>query len=130
MVTATPFLMFEGKAEEALTFYCAMVPGSRILSIERYGPGEAGPEGSVRVARAAIAGLEVMASDSYVRHAFTFTPSLSLFVNCTSEDEQSRIVEGLGDGGGMLMPLDNYGFSRRFAWLNDRFGVSWQINLP
>lgn len=82
------------------------------------------------MARAEIAGLEVMLSDSYVQHAFTFTPSLSLFVTCTSEDEQSRIVKELGEGGGMLMPLDNYGFSRRFAWLNDRFGVSWQINLP
>lgn len=130
MVTAAPFLMFEGKAEEALTLYCRIVPASRILDMDRYGAGEAGPEGSVRLARAEIAGLEVLASDSYVSHAFTFTPSISLFVTCASEDEQSRIVRELGEGGAMLMPLDNYGFSRRFAWLNDRFGVSWQINLP
>ncbi|WP_379065875.1 VOC family protein [Mesorhizobium sp. UC22_110] len=130
MVTAAPFLMFEGKAEEALNLYCAIVPASRILAIDRYDVGEAGPKGSVRLARAEIAGLEVLASDSHVHHAFTFTPSISLFVTCTSEDEQSRIVQNLGEGGGMLMPLDNYGFSRRFAWLNDRFGVSWQINLP
>lgn len=130
MATAAPFLMFEGKAEEALTLYCKTVPASRILDVDRYGAGEAGPEGSVKLARAEIAGLKVLASDSYVHHAFTFTPSISLFVTCTSEDEQSRIVQELGEGGGTLMPLDNYGFSRRFAWLNDRFGVSWQINLP
>jgi predicted 3-demethylubiquinone-9 3-methyltransferase (glyoxalase superfamily) len=130
MRSVTPFLMFEGKAEEALTFYCETIPDSRIISIERYGPGEAGPEGTVKMARISIGGLEVMGYDSYVRHAFTFTPSFSLFVDCSSEDEQARIVEALGRDGGMLMPLDDYGFSRRFAWLNDRFGVSWQINLP
>lgn len=130
MATAAPFLMFEGKAEEALTFYCKTIPESRVVDVDRYGVGEAGPQGSIKLARAEIAGLEVMFSDSHVKHAFTFTPSVSLFVTCTSETEQSRIVQELGEGGKMLMPLDNYGFSRRFAWLNDRFGVSWQINLP
>ncbi|HEV2506330.1 MAG TPA: VOC family protein [Mesorhizobium sp.] len=130
MATAAPFLMFQGRAEEALTFYCKTIPGSRIVEVDRYGAGQPGPEGSIKLARAEIAGLEVLASDSYVKHAFTFTPSVSLFVICTSEEEQAQIVEALGEGGGMLMPLDNYGFSRRFAWLNDRFGVSWQINLP
>lgn len=130
MATATPFLMFEGRAEEALTFYCATVPHSRIVDLQRYGTEGPGKEGSVSMARAVIADLEVMATDSPVHHAFTFTPSLSLFVDCTSEAEQERLVATLGDGGGTLMPLDNYGFSRRFAWVNDRFGVSWQINLP
>jgi predicted 3-demethylubiquinone-9 3-methyltransferase (glyoxalase superfamily) len=130
MTTATPFLMFEGKTEEALTLYCATVPGSRIIDLQRYGAEGPGKEGSVSMARATIAGLEVMAFDSPVHHAFTFTPSISLYVNCTSEAEQERLVTTLGDGGGTLMPLDDYGFSRRFAWVNDRFGVSWQINLP
>ncbi len=76
-----------------------------------------------------LGGLTVMCSDSWVKHAFTFTPSVSLFVNCPTEDELDRVVAALGDGGEMLMPLDNYGFSRKFAWLNDRFGVSWQLNL-
>jgi predicted 3-demethylubiquinone-9 3-methyltransferase (glyoxalase superfamily) len=130
MRSVKPFLMFEGKAEEALTFYCETIPDSRIILIERYGPGEQGPEGTVKMARASIGGLEVMGSDSYVHHAFTFTPSLSLFIDCASEDEQARIVDVLGKDGEMLMPLGDYGFSRRFAWLNDRFGVSWQVNLP
>jgi predicted 3-demethylubiquinone-9 3-methyltransferase (glyoxalase superfamily) len=127
--TVTPFLMFEGKAEEAMTLYVATIPGSRILDVRRYGPEGPGPEGSVITASFSLGGLTVMCSDSYVKHAFTFTPSVSLFVTCETEEELDRIIATLGEGGEMLMPPDNYGFSRKFAWLNDRFGVSWQINL-
>ena len=64
-----------------------------------------------------------------MKHAFTFTPSISLFVECESEAEMDATFSRLSDGGGVLMPLDNYGFSTRFGWLTDRFGVSWQLNL-
>jgi predicted 3-demethylubiquinone-9 3-methyltransferase (glyoxalase superfamily) len=127
--SARPFLMFEGKAEEALDFYVSVVPDSQIISIDRYGEGEPGPEGTVKLGRASIAGLTVMFSDSYVKHAFTFTPSISLFVTCRSEDEIERLSATLAKGGAELMPLASYGFSRKFAWVNDRFGVSWQLNL-
>lgn len=70
-----------------------------------------------------------MATDSWVKHAFSFTPAVSLFVECESESEIDRLNAALGEGGSSLMPIDNYGFSRRFAWVNDRFGVSWQLNL-
>ena len=129
MTKVTPFLMFEGKAEEAMALYCETIPGSGILDITRYGAGEDGPQGTLKLARASIAGLEVMVFNSSVHHAFTFTPSLSLYVDCSSEEELNRIVDVLAKDGGFLMPPDNYGFSRRFAWLNDRFGVSWQVNL-
>lgn len=129
MTTAAPFLMFEGRAEEALTFYAATIPDSRIEHVDRYGAGEPGPEGSVRMARAVVAGLPVLASDSYVHHAFTFTPSVSFMVDCADEAEIERLAAALGAGGATLMPLGNYGFSRMFAWVNDRFGVSWQVNL-
>ena len=125
-----PFLMFEGKAEEALSFYVSLIPDSAVTSIARYGPEGPGPEGSVMVASATIGGTTVMASDSYVKHAFGFTPSLSLFVTCSDDAEIERLSTALAEGGGVLMPLDNYGFSRRFAWVNDRVGVSWQLNLP
>ena len=125
----TPFLMFQGRAEEALNFYCQIIPDSRIIELQRYGPEGPGKEGSVKMARTSIGGLEVMGIDSPVEHAFTFTPSFSLFVTCRSEQEFEAIVAAIGEGGGVLMPPDNYGFSRRFAWLNDRFGVSWQLNL-
>ena len=64
-----------------------------------------------------------------MKHAFSFTPAFSLLVECTSDDEISRLCAALVDGGGALMPLGEYGFSRKFAWVNDRFGVSWQLNL-
>ncbi len=76
-----------------------------------------------------LAGQPVMCIDSPAKHNFTFTPALSLFVDCESEQELTRIYPELLEGGSALMPLDNYGFSRKFAWVNDRFGVSWQLNL-
>ncbi|OHV67814.1 hypothetical protein LCM4577_24995 [Mesorhizobium sp. LCM 4577] len=122
--------MFEGRAEEAVTLYCGTIPDSSVLEMTRYGAGEDGPEGTVKLARASICGVEVTLFNSPVHHAFTFTPSFSFFVDCSSEEELERIVSVLSKDGGFLMPAGNYGFSRRFAWLNDRFGVSWQINLP
>jgi predicted 3-demethylubiquinone-9 3-methyltransferase (glyoxalase superfamily) len=121
--------MFEGRAEEALAFYAATIPGSRIEHVDRYGAGEPGPEGSVRMARAVVAGMPLRASDSFVHHAFTFTPSTSFMLDCADEAELDRLAAALGEGGGVLMPPGDYGFSRKFAWVNDRFGVSWQVNL-
>lgn len=127
--TVRPFLMFEGRAEEAMNFYVSLIPGSKITSVARYGPGQPGPEGSVVVATFTVAGQTVMCSDSFVKHGFTFTPATSLFVECESEEEVARLAAALSEGGAELMPLGNYGFSRQFAWVNDRFGVSWQLNL-
>ena len=128
--TIRPFLMFQdGRAEAAMTFYVSLFPDSEILDIDRYGSTGPGPEGSVIRARFRIGGQEVYCSDSFVKHAFGFTPSSSLFVDCASDDEIARLAAALADGGAELMPLGDYGFSRRFAWVNDRFGVSWQLNL-
>ena len=76
-----------------------------------------------------IKDLTIMCTDSAIKHGFTFTPSVSLFVDCDSEDEIDRLNSSLSDGGNTFMPLANYGFSRKFAWVSDRFGVSWQLNL-
>ena len=67
--------------------------------------------------------------DSAAPHAFTFTPAMSLFVECESEEEIRRLYSALSNAGQVLMPLDDYGFSKQFGWVNDRFGVSWQLNL-
>lgn len=61
---------------------------------------------------------------------FTFTPSMSIFVDCENEAESNQAFQQLSEGGKVLMPLDNYGFSKKFGWVSDRFGVSWQLNLP
>lgn len=127
-VSVQPFLMFEGRAEEAMQAYVSLIPGSEILDVQRYGPGGPGKEGTVVRARFSIAGQVVQCIDSFVPHAFTFTPAFSFFVECESEAQLESLWAALSEGGHALMPLDNYGFSRRFGWCNDRFGVSWQLN--
>jgi predicted 3-demethylubiquinone-9 3-methyltransferase (glyoxalase superfamily) len=123
-------LMFEGVAEEAMNFYVSPFAGSEIKQVDRYGPGEPGAEGTVKTATFRLAGQEFLCIDSPVKHAFTFTPSISLFVDCESEAELERVFTQLSAGGQVLMPVANYGFSTKFGWTNDRFGVSWQLNLP
>jgi predicted 3-demethylubiquinone-9 3-methyltransferase (glyoxalase superfamily) len=126
----TPFLMFEGQAEAALDFYVALMPGAAVKRLERYGRGEPGAEGQVRQAFFSLGGQDFICIDSPVHHAFSFTPSISLFVDCADEAEIERLYAAFSDGGEVRMPLDNYGFSLRFAWVDDRYGVSWQLNLP
>ena len=130
MTSMTPFLMFQGgKAEAALAFYVDQVPGSRIDSIERFGAEGPGPEGTVLRAYVSIAGQAVMAHDSFITHGFDFTPSFSFFLECADEAEFDRLFSVLSEGGAVLMPPANYGWSTKFGWLSDRFGVSWQLNL-
>ena len=128
-VSVQPFLMFEGQAEEAMRTYVSLIPGSEVLDVQRYGPGGPGKEGTVLRARFSIGGQVVQCIDSFVHHEFTFTPSFSFFVECESEAQVESLWAALSEGGKALMALDNYGFSRRFGWCNDRFGVSWQLNL-
>jgi len=130
MTTAKPFLMFQGgTAQAALDLYFATFPDSRIVKVERYAAGEPGAAGTIKVAAFTLCGREFMCSDSPIKHGFTFTPSSSTFVDFDSLAELERVYAALMDGGQALMPLDNYGFSMRFGWLNDRFGVSWQLNF-
>ena len=105
--------------------------GLGITSIVRYGANEAGgDEGTVMQATFVLKGQEFMCIDSNIEHQFTFTPSFSIFVTCETEEEIDRLYEQLMEGGQALMPIGDYGFSKKFSWLNDKFGVSWQLNLP
>lgn len=130
MKKATPFLMFQhGKAQAALDFYAEHVPESGIDSVERFGPDGPGPEGTILRAHATIAGQGVMIHDSFITHGFDFTPSWSFFLDCDDDAEFDRLFAILSEEGGVLMPPGDYGWSRKFGWLNDRFGISWQLDL-
>ena len=130
MTTARPFLMFQGGvAQAALDLYFSTFPDSRMVRVERYGPGEPGPVGTIKVATFTLCGREFMCSDSPVPHQFSFTPSSSTFVDFDTVEDLDRAFHILADGGQVMMPPDNYGFSKRFGWLADRFGVSWQLNV-
>ncbi|KQU63175.1 3-demethylubiquinone-9 3-methyltransferase [Bacillus sp. Leaf406] len=130
MKKATPFLMFQNAdAEEAMRFYTSIIEDSEITSINRYGAEGPGEEGTVMTATFTIKGQEFMCIDSHIKHGFTFTPAFSIFLDCSSEEEIDSLYEKLLDGGSALMPLGNYGFSQKFGWVNDCFGVSWQMTL-
>jgi predicted 3-demethylubiquinone-9 3-methyltransferase (glyoxalase superfamily) len=126
--TVLPFLMFQGDGAQALDFYLSVFDDARVEHIDRYGEGENGPAGSIKLARFSIGKQTVLCTDSPVKHAFSFTPSFSFFVECESEEEVRRLSETLKAGGAELMPVGNYGFSMLFAWVSDRFDVSWQLN--
>lgn len=112
-----------------MTFYVSLFARSSIDTVVRYRAGEMGAEGSIKRADFTLAGQKVICIDSPANHAFTFTPSVSLFVTCESEAELDRVFAELSTNGSVLMPPGNYGFSSKFTWVNDRFGVSWQLNL-
>src|ERR1700676_3560509 len=103
-----PFLMFEGHAEDAIRFYVSVFPDSRILDIVRYGEGAAETQGTVMKASFSLGGQTIMCTDSVVKHGFTFTPAISFFVNCESEEEIQRIATALSEGGSAFMPLGEY----------------------
>jgi predicted 3-demethylubiquinone-9 3-methyltransferase (glyoxalase superfamily) len=128
-MTVSTFLMFDAHAEEAMTFYVSLFADGKITRMNRYGPDQAGAEGTIMQAGFTLNGQNFLCTDANTKHAFTFTPAMSIFVDCENEAEIDRLVAALSEGGKFLMPLDNYGFSRKFAWIEDRYKVSWQLNL-
>lgn len=128
--SVTTQLMYQGRdAEEAMRFYVSLFDDAEVTALERYGPDDAERGGTVKHATFTLAGTSFTCIDSPPVHDFVFTPSTSLVVECNDGEEVQRLYEALGKGGKTFMPLGSYGFSRQFAWVSDRFGVSWQINL-
>ncbi len=126
----TPFLTFQNQdAGAAIDLYLSLFEDSRIVSMTRYGAEGPGPEGTVMHAVVSLNGQQIRFSDSPVEHEWDFSPGISLFVECKSEDELTRLFNGLSEGGKIYMPLDDYGFSKKFGWVGDCFGVTWQLNL-
>jgi len=129
MQKITTFLMFEGQAEEAMNFYISLFPDSSIVSISRYEEGDENMKGKVIHAVFSLGEQTYMCIDSNVKHAFTFTPAMSLFVDCNTEAEIDKLFSALSQNGSVLMPLGVYPFSKKFTWLSDKFGVSWQLTF-
>jgi len=127
--TVTPFLMFQGQAEEAMTFYVSLFEEAEIESLEKYDDDAGDAEGLVRLATFSLQGREFICIDSPVPQEFDFTPSMSIFITCEDESEIDELYAQLSDGGAVMMPLQPYDFSLKFGWITDRFGVSWQLNL-
>ena len=99
-----------------------------MTDVSYYNEGE--NKGKVQYAFFTLGGREFICIDTPIKHDFGFTPAISIFVDCESQKELERVYSALAEDGEIFMPLDNYGFSARFGWVNDRFGVSWQLNLP
>ncbi|WP_435622923.1 VOC family protein [Flagellimonas sp.] len=124
------FLTFqENNAEEAMNFYINLFENSKVIDIQRYGNEGPAKEGTIFVATFELNGSRFMCSDSYIKHEWDFTPGVSIWVDCKSEEEINTLFTNLSANGQVLMPMDNYGFSTKFAFIEDRFGVSWQLNL-
>jgi predicted 3-demethylubiquinone-9 3-methyltransferase (glyoxalase superfamily) len=119
----TTFFMFNGKAEEAMTFYTSIFDDSEIMKMMHH------EDGSVLHATFILKGQTYMAIDNANRARHPFSPAMSLFVACDSEEEIDRVYDKLSVNGTVLMPLEESPFSEKFAWVEDRFGVSWQLNL-
>jgi predicted 3-demethylubiquinone-9 3-methyltransferase (glyoxalase superfamily) len=130
MQKARPFLMFqENNAEEAMNFYVGLFKDAKVIERTLAAAGGPGKEGSLQRGVFEFKGQAVLCYDSPIKHAFAFTPAISFFIDCDSEDEIEMLAKALSGGGTTLMPLGAYGFSRKFAWVGDRFGVTWQLNL-
>ncbi|MCT2346870.1 VOC family protein [Bacillales bacterium AN1005] len=130
MTKITPFLMFQGNAEEAIRFYTTIIEDSSIKNVILYGKDEAGEEGSVMQAVFTLKNQEFMCIDSNIAHDFGFTPSFSIYVECETEEQIDHYYQAFVSGGQELMALGDYSFSRKFGWIIDKYGVSWQFTLP
>lgn len=122
-----PFLMFVGEAEAAMQFYVSLFPGSRIETLTHCGSEGPGAEGKVKQATLMLLDRKLEFFDSPPVHAFTFTPAISFAVTCDDAAEVDHLFARLSDGGQVLMGLDQYPFAKRFGWVNDKFGISWQL---
>lgn len=115
MQKITPFLWFDGEAEEAMSFYVSTFRNSKAGTIRRYGEAGPGPKGSVMSTEFQLEGQEFIALNGGPQ--FKFSPAISFFVDCATQEEVDHYWEKLSAGGEKM----------RCGWLKDKYGVSWQI---
>ena len=127
----TPNLWFDDQAEEAAEFYVSTFDDAKLGTISRYDATTAEvagqPEDSVLTIDFELDGQEFVALNG--GPAFTFNPAISFIVNCSTDGEVDELWEQLSDDGEVLMSLDTYPFSDRYGWIQDKYGVSWQLIL-
>lgn len=127
----TTCLWFDSNAEDAMKFYASVFDGTKLGAIAYYG--EAGyevhhrPKDSVMSVLLSVDGQELMGLNG--GPVFSINPAISFYISCKTEQEIAILYKKLSDGGAVLMELNKYPFSEKYAWVNDKFGVSWQLNL-
>jgi len=112
-----------------MNFYVGLFNNSQIVNLKRWGKEGPGKEGTIMNATFSLNGKLFMCSDSPPVHNWDFTPAVSNYVECEDESELEGLFSKLSESGKVMMPLNNYGFSKKFGWVEDQFGVSWQLNL-
>ncbi|MGH7409633.1 MAG: VOC family protein [Candidatus Methylomirabilis sp.] len=118
MQKITPFLWFDNNAEEAINFYLSIFKNSKIVNMTRYGEAGPGPKGTVMTATFQLDGQEFVALNGGPQ--FTFSPAISFFVRCETQQEIDELWEKLSAGGE----------KNKCGWLRDKYGLSWQIVPP
>lgn len=116
----TPFLWFDNQAEAAADFYVSVFKKSKIVKTIRHANG-------VSVVKFSLGGQDFTALNGGPK--FTFNPSISFFVACSSMAETKRVWKQLSEGGMVMMPLDKYDWSAQYGWVQDKYGLSWQVML-
>jgi len=136
----TTFLTFVGencgKAEEAMNFYTSIFPNSEIKSITKFNEGDPGgsPE-LVKFGQFTLNGKDYIVSENNYNHAWSFSPGVSMFIESNLENEMQALFEQLSSNGGKIMvpyqhyDTGDYGIGKKFGWCEDKYGVSWQLNL-
>lgn len=127
MVTSLTFQ--DNRAEAAMNFYVELFDNSKVINLQRWGEGGPVEAGRVMQATFELDGNLFMCSDSPAVHDWDFSPAVSSYLECDDEAEMERLFSKLSKNGNVTMPLNNYGFSQKFGWVIDQFGVSWQLNL-
>lgn len=126
-----PFLTFNGRAEEAMRFYEANLPGAKITKLVRYGKDHpyAGEGDENRILHGAVSfmGQEIMFLDMGSAHPSPdFNWAASIYLECRDEGEFDAVFNGLSLGGTVMMGPEGVGQFRKCAWVTDKFGVTWQ----
>ncbi|HEY1247474.1 MAG TPA: VOC family protein, partial [Nitrososphaera sp.] len=117
-----PNLWFDKEAKEAAKFYTSIFQDSKVMNTSML---HNTPSGSVDIVTIELAGQEFMLLSA--GPLFKFNPSVSFLISCQIKEEVDTFWEKLSEGGLPLMPLDKYPFSERYGWIQDKYGLSWQV---